>query len=156
MNNQTHRKSVRERLCKYLSRYSSGCGGVLIVGKRTPSDPMKSVYRYQSPSDFFACQFARDLWLWRVIRKRRPKTIRVMAEERQLSCVARLLRIIAYKQTANVTCVASVFRLKALRTNDGCHMCSALVSHHGFTNGECYTCSSLVSYHGFKNDKSYK
>ena len=32
------RKSVRERLSKYLSRYSSGCGGVQNVGKRTPSD----------------------------------------------------------------------------------------------------------------------
>ena len=56
-----HRKSVRERLSKYTSRYSSGCGGVLNVGKRTPSDPMESVGRDQSPSDFIASQFARDL-----------------------------------------------------------------------------------------------
>ena len=56
-----HRKSVRETLSKYSSRYSSGCGGVLNVGKRTPSDPMESVGRDQSPSDFNASQFARDL-----------------------------------------------------------------------------------------------
>ena len=56
-----HRKSVRERLSKYSSRYSSGCGGVLNVGKRTPSDPMESVGRDQSPSDFIESQFARDL-----------------------------------------------------------------------------------------------
>ena len=61
MNNQTHRKSVRERLSKYSSRYTSGCGGVLNVGKRTPSDPMESVGRYQSPSDFIASRFERDL-----------------------------------------------------------------------------------------------
>ena len=61
MNKQTHRRSVRERLSKYSSLYSSGCGGVLNVGKRTPSDPMESVGRDQlSPSDFIASQFARD------------------------------------------------------------------------------------------------
>ena len=52
---------VRERLSKYSSRHSSGCGGVLNVGKRTPSDPMESVGRDQSPSDIIASQFARDL-----------------------------------------------------------------------------------------------
>ena len=61
MNNQTHRTSVQERLSKYSSRYSSGCGAVLNVGKRTPSDPMESVCRFQSPWDFIASQFARDL-----------------------------------------------------------------------------------------------
>ena len=40
-----HRKSVRERLGKYSSRYSSGCGGVLNVGKRLE----------KSPSDYLAC-----------------------------------------------------------------------------------------------------
>ena len=44
-----------------LSRYSSGCGGVLNVGKRTPSNPMESICHHQSTSLFFACQFARDL-----------------------------------------------------------------------------------------------
>ena len=34
---------------------------MLNVGKRTPSDPMESVGRDQSPSDFIASQFARDL-----------------------------------------------------------------------------------------------
>ena len=34
---------------------------MLKVGKRTPSDPMESVGRDQSPSDFIASQFARDL-----------------------------------------------------------------------------------------------
>ena len=63
MNNQTHLRSVRERLSKYTPRYSSGCGGLLNVGKRTPSDPMDSVGRDQSPSDFITSQFefTRDL-----------------------------------------------------------------------------------------------
>ena len=34
---------------------------MLDVGKRTPSDPMESVCRDQSPSDIIASQFARDL-----------------------------------------------------------------------------------------------
>ena len=34
---------------------------MLNVGKRTPSDPMESVCRDQSPSDIIASQFARDL-----------------------------------------------------------------------------------------------
>ena len=34
---------------------------MLNVGKRAPSDPMESVCRDQSPSDFIESQFARDL-----------------------------------------------------------------------------------------------
>ena len=73
----------------------------------------------------------------------------------QLSCVARLVRIMAYKQKTNVTCVSRVIRLAALRTNDGCYRCGALVLPHGFKNDECYTCSSLVSPHALKNDERY-
>ena len=44
MSNQTHRKSVRERLSINTAKYSwgRGGGGVENVGKRTPSDPMQT------------------------------------------------------------------------------------------------------------------
>ena len=61
----------------------------------------------------------------------------------------------AYKQKTNVTCVSRVIRLIALKTNDGCYMCGALVLPHGFKNDEWYTCSKVVSHHGFKNDERY-
>ena len=53
MNNQTHRKSVCERLSIYTARYRSR--GVekrwwKNVGKRTPSDPMETGCRETSPS----------------------------------------------------------------------------------------------------------
>ena len=32
------------------------------------------------------------------------------------------------------------------------HMCSVLVSTHGFKNELCYMCTVLVSTHSFKNE----
>ena len=45
MSNQTHRKTVRERLQSIAEE------GVENVGKRTPSDPMETGCRGKSPSD---------------------------------------------------------------------------------------------------------
>ena len=64
MNNQTRRKSVRERLSKYTTKYRVADWVEIHVGKRTPSDPIETGRCGKRPSDIAACQFARHLEIY--------------------------------------------------------------------------------------------